>query len=180
MDDAATVGGAIRQVVDEARMDALDEDQYAQAGLLPALAERALTRALVGAIHETGSSVSESTPEVAKSQWLESRSGPEAVLVGFLAESVKAVTLHLVMRDGPQLVERFGGAAAVNQFAVELSNLAGELSKVAAAGLGSGFTQRGWARAVQESWSATRMLSHSATSVSGTSVPHRSRKGRQS
>lgn len=180
MDDSATVGSAIRQVVDEARLDALEEDQYAEAGLLPALVERALTRTLVGAIHEAGTSVSESTPLEAKSQWLEGRAGPESVLVGFLAESVKAVTLHLVMRDGPQLVERLGGSAAVNEFAVELSDLAGEMSKVAAVGLTSGFTQRDWATAVHESWSATRVLSHSATSVHGTSAPHRTRKGRQS
>jgi hypothetical protein len=101
---------AIEQLVSETRQRALRTD----AAPTLAIAERALTRTLLGTVRE-GAALSTGEPDAAGEAWDRQRGTPGSLVSRFLGEVLHQFTCHVVARDAGQIVGRgsYEGARSV-------------------------------------------------------------------
>ena len=169
-ENSNSVGSALRRVVDDARLEALSDASYVDAGLVMALSERALARTLVLPLHDTGLPITSLSPSDAADLWTTQRRSPGELQGEFLVQAIRSVTLHLVLRDGPQLVGGVvGGSADVTNLptglspantstATEMAAIAGNSSRTAARQLVRTGDESAWRRAVDQAWSVATDL----------------------
>ncbi|WP_231894009.1 hypothetical protein [Rhodococcus sp. EPR-279] len=151
--NSESVGAALRRVVDEARLEALSDSTYVNAGLVMALSERALTRTLLLPLHELGATINSLNPRQASSLWSTQERSPDALQGEFLVQIIQSVTMHLVLRDGPQLVGgRIGTSSDVAALADEMATIAGNISRRTADKLSYANDESAWNKAINEAW----------------------------
>jgi hypothetical protein len=160
--EADSAGVVVRQIVDEARLAALDSPALLSAGLIPALAERALTCVLVSHMQGPNRALSQASPAQALRQWQRQPPTASALASEQLVETIRQVVLHLVHRDGPQLTGGpVGGSSAISTLARELAATAAKVATPAARDMPE-YVGRAWPVAVNTAWEAARDLVRAA------------------
>lgn len=163
--EADSAGVVVRRIVDDARMAALDSPALPSAGLIPALAERALTRVLVSHMQAPDRALSDTSPAQALSQWQAQPPDASALASQQLVETIRQVVLHLVHRDGPQLIGGpVGGSSAVSALATEIAATAVKVATPATRDMPE-YVGRAWPVAVASAWEAARDLVQATESI---------------
>ena len=123
--EAARPQDAIEQLVSETRNEALRTD----AAPTLAIAERALTRTLLGTVRE-GAPLGASEPNVASEAWERQRGTPASLVSRFLGEVLHQFTCHVIARDAGQIVGRgaYEGARSVRLLERDLARNAQQVA----------------------------------------------------